>query len=61
MATHTFEVTLELVGGPLDGQWASVPFGHGLTRIVGKAQTHLYKWSREDTGSFYLEYEGTVA
>ena len=60
MRVYTDEVPAEVVGGPLDGQVLSVPCGHGVVRLLVQSVAHLYKWSQEDTGAWFLLYEGEV-
>lgn len=60
MRVYTDEVPAEVIGGPLDGQVLSVPWGHGVVRLLVQSVAHLYKWSQEDDGSWFLRYEGTL-
>ena len=61
MRVLTDEVPVEAVGGPLDGETVTVPWGQGLVRVVDAVAhiTYHYRWQVEDDGSHFLLYQGT--
>lgn len=45
---------IELLGGPLDGEWIDLAPRYGVVLLRG----HRYAFVREDDGTWYLAYRG---